>query len=314
MTNPSHILITSVKSEGPYLLEFIAHHRVIGFDMHHFASNDCSDGTDKLLEVLASHKIITHTPNPLKHGEKPQPMAYRRIRATQEIDTADWIAVLDADEFLQITVGDGRMSDLTALASPDIDLISLNALSFGTYDSPDWEPGLVTQQFTRRLPATQKRNQALKSISRGHGLFKGLHNHNPVNFQGGNRPVRVLTGSGAVEEVTETALLVKHLRNRMPDENTHQLAFYNHYPIKSLDAYCLRHDRGSGAQAVGSTEPSRYTDRYWRVFSQAVIEDDSIIARYGKALAAEMETLLALPGVAEAHQETERLYGMILGR
>ncbi len=44
--------ITCVKNEGPFLLEWIAFNRVIGVTDFLFYSNDCDDGTDKLLDAL----------------------------------------------------------------------------------------------------------------------------------------------------------------------------------------------------------------------------------------------------------------------
>mgnify|MGYP002652033994 CR=1 FL=1 len=47
-----HVLVTSMRDEGPYALEFVAHHRAVGFDRIFIASNDCRDGTDLLLDAL----------------------------------------------------------------------------------------------------------------------------------------------------------------------------------------------------------------------------------------------------------------------
>ena len=309
---PRHIMITSVKDEGPYLIEFIAHHRIMGFDRHHFASNDCSDGTDLLLDVLAAHGVITHTPNPLLPGEKPQPMAYSRIRDAHDIDQADWIMVLDVDEFLQVKTGEGRVRDLTDLADPNIDLISLNSLNFGTNDDAYWHPGLVTRQFTRRLPFAHPRNAPLKSLTRGRGRFAGLHNHNPVNFLGGQRPVRALLGSGDVIEVEETGRMVQHFRRRIPGETSHRIAHYNHYPIKSMESFIQRHVRGRGGMPVGVINPNRYTESYWDGFAGANIEDHGIIDRYGAELDAEIARLMALPDVTEAYQNTLHGYRRLL--
>lgn len=314
MSPPRHVMVTSVKDEGPGLIEFIAHHRIMGFDMHHFASNDCSDGTDLLLDALAAHGVVTHTPNPLLPGDEPQPMAYRRIRAAHDIDQADWIMVLDADEFLLVNAGAGRVQDLTGLAGPEIDLISLNSLCFGTNDDPGWQPGLVTAQFTRRLPQVHPRNAPLKSLTRGRGRFAGLHNHNPVNFLGGRRPVRALLGSGEVIEVRETGRMVKHFRQRAPGETSHRIAFYNHYPIKSMEGFIQRHARGRGDDAVGTRRPDRYTETYWNSFAGAAIEDTTIITRHGAALGTEIARLMALPGVAEAHLDMLCRYREMLDR
>ena len=44
--------VTCVKNEGPFLLEWIAFHRVIGVTDFLFYSNDCTDATDRLLDQL----------------------------------------------------------------------------------------------------------------------------------------------------------------------------------------------------------------------------------------------------------------------
>lgn len=313
MGQQTHVMITSVKNEGPYLLEFIAHHRNLGFDRHHFASNDCEDGSDLLLDALAAHDIVTHMPNPLEPGDAPQPMAYRRIREQQDIDRNDWIMVLDVDEFLMINHGAGRIGDLTALAGEDIDLISLNSLSFGTSDDEKWRPGLVTRQFTHRLPTTSRHNAPLKSVTRGKGRWRGLHNHNPVGFQGGARPIRALLGSGEVIEIADTGRPTKHLRNRLPEEDSFDLAYYNHYRIKSLECYLQRAARGRGGIPNDDKTP-RYTEHYWRSFAAARQEDERIVQRHGPMIEAEMARLLALPGVAEAHRNCEKRYRRLLDR
>ena len=47
------LVISTMKDEAPYILEWIAHHRGIGFTDFLIYTNDCSDGTDLLLDRLA---------------------------------------------------------------------------------------------------------------------------------------------------------------------------------------------------------------------------------------------------------------------
>ena len=54
-----HVLLSSMRDEGPFALEFVAHHRAIGFDRLFIASNDCRDGTDLLLDALDAAGAIT---------------------------------------------------------------------------------------------------------------------------------------------------------------------------------------------------------------------------------------------------------------
>ena len=46
---------STVRNEGPYLLEWIAWHQVLGVTDFLVYSNDCDDGSDLLLNRLAEH-------------------------------------------------------------------------------------------------------------------------------------------------------------------------------------------------------------------------------------------------------------------
>lgn len=125
-----HVLISSVKNEGPFLLEWVAHHMVLGFDRIYVASNDCSDGSDDLLDALQGAGSILHLRNVVEPGEIPQHVGYARMRARYPLDEADWLMTLDADEFLNVHTDGHKVQDLTATAAPDVDLIALSARTF----------------------------------------------------------------------------------------------------------------------------------------------------------------------------------------
>ncbi|SDD79587.1 Glycosyl transferase family 2 [Paracoccus isoporae] len=304
-----HVLLSSMKDEGPYVLEFVAHHRAIGFDAIHVASNDCSDGTDLLLDALAASGAITHTRNIVAPGERPQRKAYATMRAAFDLDRADWIMVLDVDEFLFVDTGAGRVADLTALAGHAVDVICLSALSFGTSQDPDWRPGSVTARFTRRLPRDSRHNGPVKSLSRA-GRWGGIQNHHPVGYRG-VAEITAMRGDGALTMVPN-ARLWSHLRHFAPDQIAHGFAWYNHYPIKTRDSFLLRQLRGNGAEPLGGVASDRWNARYWRNFASARIEDRRIIDRYATQMQAELARLLDLPGVRTAQAEAERRYGAMI--
>ena len=60
----SYCLIGTVCDEGPWLLEWIAHNQAVGFTSQVIASNDCTDGTDAMLDRLTELGVVTHVPNP----------------------------------------------------------------------------------------------------------------------------------------------------------------------------------------------------------------------------------------------------------
>ena len=39
-----------MKNEGPYILEWLAYHRIVGFEDFLIYTNDCEDGTTEILE------------------------------------------------------------------------------------------------------------------------------------------------------------------------------------------------------------------------------------------------------------------------
>ena len=45
--------VLTVRNEGAFLLEWLAHHKGIGFTDFLVFSNDCDDGTDAMLDRLA---------------------------------------------------------------------------------------------------------------------------------------------------------------------------------------------------------------------------------------------------------------------
>ncbi len=64
------ILCTTVmRNEAPFILEWLAYHRLIGVSDFLIYSNDCDDGTDVMLDHLQSMGLVTHLNNP-RSGKK----------------------------------------------------------------------------------------------------------------------------------------------------------------------------------------------------------------------------------------------------
>lgn len=285
----THILISSLKDEGPYILEWVAHHRVLGFDRICVASNDCSDGSERLLDALHKAGYVTHVPNVVPAGEIPQHAGYAAIRAKAGIDATDWLMMLDVDEFLNVHVGAHRVGDLTGLAG-DADVIALNGMCFTNDPEVNWRPGPICPRFPHRLAVGHRANFALKSLTRDPARFGGIHNHSMVGYKGA-WPLKVLRGDGGIQVLEKGIPLWKSLRHDPIRPVSHAIAQYNHYPIKTWDAFMLRRARGRGAVAAASTEPERHSEAYFR--ERSVTEgSDRTIARYETEVAAMMAEML----------------------
>jgi hypothetical protein len=75
----STVLISSLRNEGPCLLEWVAFHCAIGFDRIVIAHNDCDDGSAQMLSALAELGWITAIENNPEQGQAPQQSAARRL-------------------------------------------------------------------------------------------------------------------------------------------------------------------------------------------------------------------------------------------
>ncbi|NJS38025.1 MAG: hypothetical protein HC783_02425 [Rhodobacteraceae bacterium] len=64
MTTPV-ALMSCIRNEGIHVVEWLAYHRVIGFGPIIICTNDCTDGTDHLLDALQAGGAVQHLPNPL---------------------------------------------------------------------------------------------------------------------------------------------------------------------------------------------------------------------------------------------------------
>ena len=63
MADGRFLLVTTVKDEGPHILEWVAWHRLCGFDRIMVFQNGSTDLTQRSLRVMHHHGIIEYVPN-----------------------------------------------------------------------------------------------------------------------------------------------------------------------------------------------------------------------------------------------------------
>ena len=108
------LCILGVKNEAAFLLDWLAHHRACGFSDFLVYSNDCSDGTDLMLDRLSDMGWLTHVRNDGPHDEGPQWSMLKSADRHPLRQAADWILFSDIDEFVNIHTGDRRLPALLA--------------------------------------------------------------------------------------------------------------------------------------------------------------------------------------------------------
>jgi hypothetical protein len=284
-------LMSCMRNEGIHILEWLAYHRVIGFGQIVICSNDCDDGSDDLLDLLARHGRIDHLPNPLSPGEPPQRKGIDRALAHLADSPADWLAHLDSDEFLNVAPGAGPVRDLIARAG-DAHVIALPWRLFGDNGHATW-PGETLRAFTACEPAPDPATVKFKSLFR-HRAFASASDHMPTT----PRIETPLAVNTLGEPLSSAPLFGQPVARYRPiDAALRGGTVVNHYAIRSTDSFRMKQARGRGMGPA--SDKYRLNSAWHRRANRNETQDRSILRRW-PAVEAELASLRALPGVAAA--------------
>ena len=310
------LAILTVRNEAAYLLEWLAHHRAVGFTDFLVFSNDCTDGTDTLLDRLHRLGHLTHVRNPGPFDQGPQWAALKQADKHPLKAAADWLMFLDIDEFVNIHVGDHTLSALLH-ALPDATAIPLTWRFFGNAGIIPYTDRPVTRTFTRAAPAVLYwpwRAALFKTLFRNDGTYRKLGVHRPRSLDASRlKTTRWFDGSGReLPELFHTGRIFSNF-----GQDNYQLAQLNHYALGAMESYIVKADRGRA-----NVESSGFDMSYWveRNFCQ---EPDATITVLPNTLAdlhADPEThQLHLAAVAWRHATFQALmlhepYRALFGR
>ncbi len=265
------VAVSTMKDEAPYVLEWVAHHLAVGFTDVLVYTNDCSDDTDTLLKHLESLDIgVHHRENAVPEGIKPQPSMLRRAADEVFLHQADWILILDADEFLSINHPSGSLGGMVAeLNAMQAQAMVLTWRIFGSAGIRDWSPLPVTDQFTRAAPEFWNKGWGTKTLFRFDQKHLRPGVHRPMikqQFRDTDYPDSVLwvNGSGRPLESWFKLRGWRSIRRTVG----YDWAQVNHYAVKSVDAYALRKLRGNV-----NLKADKYNTDYWSLQDRNEVED-----------------------------------------
>ncbi|MFN5998562.1 MAG: glycosyltransferase family 2 protein, partial [Paracoccaceae bacterium] len=144
---PEVVLVSAMRNEGPFVLEWLAYHRVIGVDRVVIVSNGSTDGSDELLTALAGAGEITFLRTTPGYGVAPQDAAVQAFEEQVGYQAGTWYLWLDADEFLNVHVGDRTVQALIA-ALGGAEALMLNWRLFGSGGNDSFPGRHVSDDFT----------------------------------------------------------------------------------------------------------------------------------------------------------------------
>ena len=293
------VVVTCVKNEGPFLLEWIAFNRILGVTDFLFYSNDCTDGTAELLDALQDAGIVTHLPNPAVDNRNYQMAALKASRSHPLVENADWIWVTDVDEFLNIRTENGTIPELIeACGNPEA--ISVNFHMFANGGIEKFEDKPVISQFFKCHHEDEFAGEMAIEVKT---LFK-RNLDKDIKFYGAHRPFlrnridRVphwSDGSGKQVARKFTFAATQARKRKFRSKGSRDLASLHHYTLRSLESYFVKTDRGDV-----NREHRVFEEEYWNERNDTSYSDDSML-RYMDRLTDEMNHLKKLPNVQEIH-------------
>jgi hypothetical protein len=272
--------ILTVRNEGAFLIEWLAHHRACGFTDFLVFSNDCDDGTEVMLDRLAAMGWLTHVRNDGPHDEGPQWAALKAADRHPLVKAADWVLFFDIDEFVNVHVGNRTVPALLA-ALPEADAITLTWRLYGNAGIVQYRDAPVTETFRRAAPAVLHwpwRAALFKTLFRNDGAYGKLGVHRPRNPDRGRDPVWI-DGSG---RRLDGAFQTQRIFSDFGQDN-YRLVQLNHYALGAMESYVVKCDRGRA-----NRDASVFDMGYWVERNFCDVEDHSVLGLPSAPVRAEL--------------------------
>lgn len=302
-----------MRDECMFALEWVAYHRVIGFDHVFVCTNDCNDGTDILMDRLAALGAVHHIRNDLRGEAPPQPAGVARVLADPRAQASRWLLHIDADEFLNVLEGSGRLADWLPVVE-GFDAVAVTWRLFGDGGLDEWpEGGLQIEELTRAAARTRPFTAMQKTMFDPRAFAGGI-DHMPKQPR---RAVGLCTASG--RPLHPGAMSDPRLSDHRDADDgaanrTRHLrwegAVVNHYAVRAPDLFLLKNHRGDGMRSAYN---SRYMlhSRWHRAANVNDVEERSIQRHLPEVKALMAHWRRADPGIvrleAEAHAWLARM-------
>ncbi|MFQ1702447.1 glycosyltransferase family 2 protein [Loktanella agnita] len=298
----SKVIITTMKNEAPYILEWVAHHLIIGFDHIVVFTNDCTDGTDELLTRLQELGYLTFRSHKPGRGGVHR-SALRRARALNVVKEAEWVYVTDADEFLNIHAGDNTVDALIAASGgDDVDVIQIPWRIFSNNGRYVLRDSLVTEQFTDAEPSYEEGGAGrrfVKSLFRNNETYLRFGSHNPLlRDEDDGKLIWVRPGGIDASNM--------QMGNHVPPPFGHDVAQVNHYAVRSAQSYLLKRLRGRSSHTGQMIDTS-----YWDRWNRGGVPDESI-HRYAAAMRSQLAVFRADEALDKLHRRGFRWHKSLL--
>ncbi|WP_204113512.1 glycosyltransferase family 2 protein [Shimia biformata] len=293
--HPKTALVASMRNEGIFILEWVAYHLEIGFDRVVICSNNCTDGSDRLLDALDAAGFVTHLRADPASGQSPQDAGMAAaMEFLAETDT-EWLCHLDSDEFLHVRMGGGHVDDLLDRAGEG-DVIALAWRNFGDSGQLEWA-GAVLPVFTQCEGHPDPETVKFKSMFRFR-KFEHANEHMPLRPKVDDIAVLNAVGNALTSRGITGPRRSRYVpvgRAMKPNR-----ACINHYAVKSVDVFLMKNDRGDGQ---GKTSDKYHLGSSWHHRANRNDVENRRILRHWNGTEARIAAMRQNPDIARTEQD-----------
>ena len=292
------LAVTTLRNEAPYIVEWVAHMRAIGVTDLLVYTNDCDDGTDALLAVLAKQGVLHHIVQQVPKGTSTQWQALKAAWTHPLRKSCDWAVACDVDEFINVHLGEGSLHDLIAAVPDQTDAIAMPWRLFGNAGIDRFEDRPITEQFQQAIPADAMFPIAatfFKTLFKPAGPFNGFGVHRPKQKDAAKHPRPYWIAYDMEQDATLLGQM-PHLMSLVGIARGVRSFECNHYSLRLAQSFLMKHARGLPNRSSKPIDLAYWVQRNFNT------EHNPSIDRSRRARIAEMQCLLALKDVAQAHQ------------
>lgn len=293
-----------MRNEGPFVLDWVAHHRALGFGPITVFSDRCEDGTMGILDALALSGAITHRQCPPGNG-RPQ---WRVLKSLEDdfLGQVGWFVHIDADEFLVLGEDYASVQDLLA-ALVDVDALAIPWRLFGHSGHLTFRPEPVTERFTMAAP------QDIIFPAAGR-FFKSLYNvgvqgfrapgvHRPKQRKGAAPVWRDGYGRdpGWAFSADDNRILLDPASNEL-----RPIVALHHYSVRSAEDFLVKRARGLPNRSNKDIDAVYWAERNFN----SVEETGALRHKAGRD--AERVRLMDNPDVRQAHETAVEIHQSLI--
>ena len=234
------VVITSMRNEADYILEWVAWYVYLGFDKVVVFTNDNTDSTINELDKLHKKGVVEYYELTPPKESRPQMYAFNQGLKWLHENKPEWAMCADADEYLLLNKHNNINEFLNSFPA-DTDAIAINWKIFGSGNLNFKGNGYTIERFLLRAKDNYPIHSQFKSIFKYNNKLTRFH-HRAIYGKQNVEKTKYYFSNG--NELSDSA---KRPGFKKEDSYiNYDVAQLNHYTTRSIGELAEKMTRGNG--------------------------------------------------------------------